>query len=204
MGLDYSYEVIVPARNVARALAAVAELAPLTHRPPPLTVTLPGGGGRVTVPFTSHFRSEPVDCSAAGGGGTLELDTSIMCGVDEAVREHIDGRGLEPDELGRVPIGYIYLTVRFAPAAHPGHASLEFTAATSGMSRMFERSAVVRAVFTDLTAAVGGVCCLLDTESDTFEICWLDGRPVRDTVPGPRFPEYEALVAAWPLGACDA
>ncbi|MFJ1702483.1 hypothetical protein [Kitasatospora sp. NPDC088346] len=193
MGLDYSYEIYTPARNVTRALTELARLAPRTDRVPPLTVTVPGGG-TVVVPFTSHFRSEPVDCST---GGTLELDTAIMVGVDDAVREFEGGRGLEVDELGRVAIGYVYLTVRFAPTLHPRHASLQFTAATSGMSRMFERSASVRAVFTDLTAAAGGVCCVLDTESHTVQVCWLNGRPARETVPGPRFANCRDLVAAW-------
>ncbi|MFD5463731.1 hypothetical protein ACFWIQ_13060 [Kitasatospora sp. NPDC127059] len=194
MGLDYSYEIFVPTRNVARALARVAELAPPNRRTPPLTVTLPGGD-RVAVPFTSNFRSEPVDCSA---GGTLDLDTVLLFGADDVVREYFAGRTVEFDELGRIAVGCIYLTVRFAPTLHPRHASLQFTAATSGMSRMFERSASVRSVFTGLTAAAGGVCCLLDTETDVFEICWLDGREVRDTVPGPRFASHRALVAAWP------
>lgn len=197
MGLDYGYEIFVPARNVDRALVALAELAPRTDRVPPLALTLPGGA-QLSVPFTSNFTSEPVDCSASG---TLELDTSIMFGVDDAVREYVEGLHLELDELGRVQIGYIYLTVRFAPAQHPDYAALEFTAATSGMSRMFERSAAVREVFTDLTAAAGGVCCLLDTESDTFDICWLNGRPVQDTVPGPDFPSHRDLTATWPDAA---
>ena len=42
MGLDYSYEILVPARNVRRPLIELAELAPPTRRVPPLTLTLPG------------------------------------------------------------------------------------------------------------------------------------------------------------------
>ncbi|MET9622320.1 hypothetical protein ABZZ37_16375 [Streptomyces sp. NPDC006464] len=71
MGLDYSYEIITPAQNVAGALVELAKLAPAGRRVPPLTVTLPGGD-QVVVPFTSHFDSEPVDCSS---GSRLELDT---------------------------------------------------------------------------------------------------------------------------------
>ncbi|MGW3245872.1 hypothetical protein [Streptomyces sp. NPDC001070] len=71
-------------------------------------------------------------------------------------------------------------------------------AATTGMSLMFERSASVRSVFTGLTAAVGGVCCLLDTETGIHRMDWLNGRPVQETVPGPRFADYRELVAAWP------
>ncbi|MFB7337123.1 hypothetical protein ACFC00_36790 [Streptomyces adustus] len=199
MGLDYSYEIFMPPRNVVRALTRLVELAPQGRDTPPLLVTLPGGE-QLLLPFTSKFKSEPVDCSA---GGTLELDTSIVIGVDDAMREFfLSGLG-RADERGRVPIGCIYLTVRFSPAWHPDFASMQFTAATSGMSRMFEQSASVRKVFTDLTAATGGVCCLLDTECDVFDICWLNGETVSgETVPGARFSRFHDLVAAWrePVG----
>ncbi|MFD4023399.1 hypothetical protein ACFWRV_07760 [Streptomyces sp. NPDC058576] len=199
MGLDYSYRILVPAHDVGRALIELTELAPPARRETPLTVTMPGGA-RLDVPFTSNFTSEPVDCSA---GDKLELDTCILFGVDDAVREYCADREYETDASGRVGLGYVYLTVEFAPVPHPRFASLEFTAATSGMSRLFERSASVRAVFTSLTAACGGVCALLDTESDTFHICWLNGESVHDTVPGPRFAEYADLVAVWPDGAAE-
>ncbi|WP_328668829.1 hypothetical protein [Streptomyces sp. NBC_00328] len=88
MGLDYSYEIFVPAQNIAGALVELAELAPRPHRAPPLTLTMPGGD-QVVVPFTSNFKSEPVDCSTSS---TLELDTSIMFGVDNAVREFFEVR----------------------------------------------------------------------------------------------------------------
>lgn len=193
MGLDYSYEIFVPPRNVARALTRLAELAPRGSDTPPLQVTLPGGE-RLTLPFTSRFKSDPVDASSSG---MLELDTSIMFGVDDAIRVFHHMPDIEPDELGRVEVGYIYLTVRFSPAWHPQFASLQFTAATSRMSRMFEESASIRTVFTELTAASGGACCLLDTETAVFEVCWLNGAPVRETVPGPRFARFHNLVSAW-------
>ncbi|MFI6063074.1 hypothetical protein [Streptomyces sp. NPDC051286] len=194
MGLDYSYEIFMSPRNVVRALTRLAELAPQGRNTPPLPITLPGGE-QLIVPFTSEYKSEPVDCSA---GGTLELDTSIMIGVDDAMREFFLRDVDRIDGLGRVSVGYIYLTVRFSPAWHPNFASLQFTAATSGMSRMFEQSASVRKVFTDLTAAAGGVCCLLDTETDIFDICWLNGETVSgETVPGARFSRFHNLVAAW-------
>ncbi|MFF1905188.1 hypothetical protein [Kitasatospora sp. NPDC058218] len=194
MGLDYSYEIFMPPRNVVRVLTRLAELAPQGRDTPPLSITLPGGE-QLIVPFTSGYKSEPVDCSA---GGTIELDTSIMIGVDDAMREFLLRDVDRVDELGRVSVGYIYLTVRFSPAWHPNFASLQFTAATSGMSRMFVQSASVRKVFTDLTAATSGVCCLLDTETDIFDICWLNGETVSgETVPGARFSRFHNLVAAW-------
>lgn len=194
MGLDYSYEIFMPPRNVVRALTRLAELAPQGRDTPPLSITLPGGE-QLIVPFTSGYKSEPVDCSA---GGTIELDTSIMIGVDDAMREFLPRDVDRVDELGRVSVGYIYLTVRFSPAWHPNFASLQFTAATSGMSRMFVQSASVRKVFTDLTAATSGVCCLLDIETGSFDICWLNGETVSgETVPGTRFSRFHNLVAAW-------
>ncbi|MFI5530344.1 hypothetical protein ACIA8O_17565 [Kitasatospora sp. NPDC051853] len=195
MGIDYSYEVFVPARNVALALTELAELAPRTRRLPPTTVTLPGGD-QVVLPFTSNFKSDPVDCSA---GGRLNLDTTIMFGVDDdAMRELAGTHDWERDEQGRLAIGYIYLTVWFEPRWHPGYALLDFTAAATEMSLAFERSAVIREVFTGLTAAAGGACCLLDTERATQQICWLNGEPVHEEVPGPRFADHHELAAAWP------
>ncbi|MGW1563618.1 hypothetical protein ACWCQ1_45155 [Streptomyces sp. NPDC002144] len=191
MGLDYSYEIFMPPQNVPRALTRLAELASPRRDMPRLPVTLPGGE-QLILPFTSAYETEPVDCSA---GGPLELDTSILIGVDDALREFArDGI----DEEGRAAVGYIYLTVRFSPAWHPNFASLQFTAATSSMSRMFVQSTSVRKTFTDLTATTGGVCCLLDTETDIFDICWLNGKTLTgETVPGTRFARFHDLVAAW-------
>ncbi|WP_426361752.1 hypothetical protein [Streptomyces sp. E-08] len=63
---------------------------------------------------------------------------------------------------------------------------------------MFVQSASVRKVFTDLTATTGGVCCLLDTETEIFDICWLNAETFSgETVPGARFSHFHDLVAAW-------
>lgn len=117
------------------------------------------------MPFTSKYKSEAVGSSA---GGTLELKTPTMIGIDDAMREFYLRDIDRADELGIVSVGCIYLTVYFSPTWHPNFASLQFTAATSGMSRMFERSASVRKMFTDLTAS--GLCCLLDAETGIFGI----------------------------------
>ncbi|MFD6277372.1 hypothetical protein ACFWFI_17645 [Streptomyces sp. NPDC060209] len=194
MGLTYGYDMYLRPRNVARALANLAELAPSTRGKPPLELTLPGGD-RLVLPFTSHFRSEPVDCSTSS---TLELDTSIMFDVDDALREYAATGGPEPEADGRIQIGYIYATIRFESLLHPGYASVECWAATSGMSRLFARSTNVRRVFTDLTAASGGVCCLFDTgDGGPEQVCWLNGETTQEMVSGPRFPDRRALVATW-------
>ncbi|MFB7456987.1 hypothetical protein [Streptomyces sp. NPDC056188] len=195
MGLTYGYDIYLRPRNVAKALANLGELASPAPRVPPLELTLPGGE-RLVLPFTSHFKSEPVDCSTSS---TLELDTSIMFDVDDVLREYAETGGPEPEADGRIQIGYIYATIRFESFLHPGYASVEFWAATSRMSRLFARSTNIRKVFTDLTAASGGVCCLFDTgDGGPEQVCWLNGETTQEMVSGPRFPDRRALVATWP------
>ncbi|MGW1216765.1 hypothetical protein ACWD5F_44735 [Streptomyces sp. NPDC002499] len=194
MGLDYGYAIYLRPRNVAKALVNLAELAPPARALPPLEVTLPGGD-RLALPFTSHFRSEPVDCSMSS---TLELDTSLMFDLDDALREYAQTNGPQPQADGRIQIGYVYTTIRFESPLHPGYASVECWAATSAMSRLFARSASIRKMFTDLTADSEGVCCLFDTDDGAPEqVCWLNGEPIQEMVSGPRFPDLRALVATW-------
>jgi hypothetical protein len=195
VGLIYGYDIYLSPRNIARTLANLAELAPPASAVPPLEVTLPGGE-RLGLPFTSHFKSEPVDCSTSD---TLELDMSLMVDIDDALREYARMNGPAPEADGRLQIGYIYAAIRFESLLHPGYASVECWAATSEMSRLFARSANIRKVFTDLTAGSGGVCCLFDTGDGAPEqVCWLNGEPTRETVSGPRFPDRQALAATWP------
>lgn len=196
MGLIYGYDIYLRPRNIARALAHLAELAPPARAvPPPLEITLPDGH-RLALPFTSNFTSDPVDCSTSGN---LDLDTSLMFDADDALREYARTDGPEPEATRRIRIGYIYVTIRFESRLHPDYASMECWAATSEMSRLFARSTTIRKAFTDLTAAGGGVCCLFDTGDGAPEqVCWLNGEPTRETVPGPRFPDHQALVATWP------
>ncbi|MFF3559602.1 hypothetical protein ACFYXS_06135 [Streptomyces sp. NPDC002574] len=194
-GLVYGYDIYVRPRHVARTLLNLAELAPPGRSEPPLEITLPGGD-QVSLPFTSHFKSDPVDCSTSS---TLELDMSLMFDVDDALREFAETYGREPAADGRLRIGYIYATIRFQSFPHPGCTAVECWAATSGMSRLFARSAGVRKVFADLTADSGGVCCLFDTgDGAPEEVCWLNGEPTQERITGPRFPDRQALVATWP------
>ncbi len=182
MGLSYGYDIFLRPRHVAGALTAVAGLAPPDRDVPPLDVTLPGGE-RVVLPFTSGFGSEPVDCS---GRDTLELDTSLMFPVDDAVRAYAESYGLPPERNGRVQIGYVYLTVRFASFLDPGYTALEFWAPTSGISRLFERSASIRETFTGLAAAIGAECCQFDVgDGSPGEVCWVSGEAGFPPAPPP-------------------
>ncbi|MER6561327.1 hypothetical protein ABT300_27060 [Streptomyces sp. NPDC001027] len=194
MGLTYSYDIYVRPRNVGRVLANLAELAPPARAVPPLEVTLPGGD-RLVLPFTSRFESEPVDCSTSS---TLELDMSLMFELDDALREYAQTSGADPDADGRIQIGYIYAVIRFESLLHPGYASVDCWAATTGMSRTFARSVNIRKAFTDLTADSGGVCCLFDTgDGGPEQVCWLNGQATRGMLSGLRFSDRRAFAATW-------
>ncbi|MGW1268732.1 hypothetical protein [Streptomyces sp. NPDC002491] len=194
MGLTYSYDIYVRPRNVGRVLANLAELAPPARAVPPLEVALPGGD-RLVLPFTSRFESEPVDCSTSS---TLELDMSLMFELDDALREYAQTSGADPDADGRIQIGYIYAVIRFESLLHPGYASVDCWAATTGMSRTFARSVNIRKAFTDLTADSGGVCCLFDTgDGGPEQVCWLNGQATRGMLSGLRFSDRRAFAATW-------
>ncbi|MET9447319.1 hypothetical protein [Streptomyces cinerochromogenes] len=194
MGLTYGYDLYLRPRHIPEALANLAELAPPARVVRPLRLTLPSGD-RLVLPFTSHYGSEPVDCSTSS---TFELGMSLMFDVDDALREYAATGGPQPGADGRIRIGYVYATIRFESFLHPGYASVECWAATSRMSRLFARSATIRKAFTDVTAASSGVCCLFDTgDGGPEQVCWLNGETTRETVPGPRFPDRRALVETW-------
>jgi hypothetical protein len=198
MGLIYGYDIYLPPRNIARALTGLAALAPVRDALP-LHLTLPDGD-RLTLPFTSGFKPDPVDCST-GDVSKAELDTSILfdAAADEPLRAYADECGYALTDDGRLQIGYVYLTIRFRSHPHPGYASLEFWAATSRMSRLFEQSAVVRRTFTALTEAAGGVCCLFDTgDGGPERVCWLNGKESTETITGTRFPDLPSLTSTWP------
>ncbi|MZD05777.1 hypothetical protein GTW43_11865 [Streptomyces sp. SID5785] len=194
MGLDYGYDIYLPPRRIPRALAVLAEHAP-THDRQPLDLTLPGGA-RLVLPFTSLWWSDPVDASTSD---TVELDTSILFDADDEVLAYADECGLPVRDDGRVQVGYVYLRVRFRSLPHPDYAVLEFAAATSRMSRLFDRSLTVGQFFTGLTATAGGACCLFDTgDGGPERVRRLNGESVDEMIGAGRFPDLAALAATWP------
>ncbi|BEL05537.1 hypothetical protein Q0Z83_037280 [Actinoplanes sichuanensis] len=181
MGIDYGYALYLPTHAVGRALRAAAAIA----RPGigPVDVTVPGGE-RITLPF----RGKPT-----GDVDHWELDSLLYFPVgDEAIRrwaerERTAGSQEHPDALGRIWIGSIYLSFWRNHGLRPGYSQLKFTAATTGMSRLFEQSPSIRDVFVELAESAGAVCLVLDREGDGDEVCW----PVAGG-------DLAALAAGWP------
>lgn len=168
MGLDYSYEVYVH-RDSARPLLETVKAS--TFPTPSETTTIEFPDGKVVMPCTSRFTSGTtvrLDPAAHSGGGLLSLDLSMLFPEDNELLEWVDDveSGLSTAADGRrlCRVGYIYLSVWDASKFLPDHLCFDFMAATTGMSRLFARSASIRQWFVNLTFAHGGPLCLLDLE----------------------------------------
>ncbi|MEU4238837.1 hypothetical protein [Actinoplanes sp. NPDC026619] len=181
MGIDYGYDLYLPTHAVGHALKVVASIA--REGIGSVTVVVPGGE-QITLPF----RGEPSD-----DGDHWSLDTCLYFPVgDEAIRawaeaERCEGRQEHPDALGRIWVGSIYLYFWRDCGLRPGYSRLDFTAATTGMSLLFEQSACIKGVFTGLAESVGAVCLVFDREGDGDEVCW----PASEV-------DLATLAARWP------
>lgn len=166
MGIDYGYDLYLPTHAVGRALRAAARIA--REGDGPVEVVVPGGE-RITLPFGG----EPADDI-----DHWSLHTCLYFPVgDEAIRtwaeaERRAGRQERPDAQGRIWVGSVYLYFWRDCGLRPGYSQLDFTAATTSMSRLFEQSASIRAAFTELAESAGAVCLVLDREGDGDEVCW--------------------------------
>ncbi len=170
MGLDYSINLYFPAHRVGAALCALARIAPSG---PATVVRLPDGDA--SVPFSSCWKHDPVELLAPGS--RVEFETSLLFPFDEVIRSGELSHGYEPYEgTDCAEIGYIYLRVHIGCL----FAEFSFTAATSGMSRLFVASESIRGRFRELLAAADGVAGWLDQED--FEYHTLDD-PTQTFVP---------------------
>lgn len=185
MGIDYGYNLYLPERSVGRALRAFATIA--RDGDDRVEVPVPGGE-RITLPFRLPYLSGPAD-----DVNHWCLDTCLCFPVaDEVIRawsetERRAGRQTRQDARGRLWIGSIYLSYYRECGLRPGYSSLDFTAATTGMSRLFEQSSAIRDTFVDLGASAGAVAVVLDREDDGTEVCWPPGGG-----------DLATLAAGWP------
>ncbi|MEV6812147.1 hypothetical protein [Micromonospora sp. NPDC051296] len=181
MGIDYGYDLYLPTHVVGQALRAAASIA--RERIGSVDVVVPGGE-RITLPF----RGEPAD-----DVDHWSLDACLFFPVgDEAIRawaevERREGRQEHPDAQGRIWVGSVYLSFWRSCGLRPGYSRLDFTVASSSMSRLFEQSASIRGAFIGLAESVGAAFLVLDREGDGDEICWPPGGN-----------DLAALAGSWP------
>jgi hypothetical protein len=163
MGIDYGYDLYLPTHAVGKALRAVAAIA--REDIGSVEVVVPGGE-RITLPF----RGKPAD-----DVDHWSLDACLYFPLgDEAIRAwaEVERREGRQDAQERIWVGSIYLYFWRDSGLRPGHSRLDFTAATTSMSRLFEQSASIRGTFTELAKSVGAARLVLDREGDGDVVCW--------------------------------
>jgi hypothetical protein len=194
MGLNYSYDLYLERTQMWDALQSVASLAEGTDL---IDIILPDGA-RLTLPFSSSYdadgrfrdwseKAQPLFVTEATP--SLSFNTSLFFAPDQALEEYVVGwkeyfqDGTEPprDEHGRIAIGYVYLTIDLNPDGQRNHrpelVRFSFSAATSDMSRLFERSGSVREAFVELLRSHGGLCGVFDDEEPTRpKLFWPEDR----------------------------
>ncbi|HEX8433442.1 MAG TPA: hypothetical protein VF625_19280 [Longimicrobium sp.] len=162
MGLSYGYFLVFPARELRPVLAAVAEWAGGDES----TEVVFANGSRAVLPFGP---GGVMALSPSAGPATFHTvlrfdpdDAVLRYEADTLASIRDDGGDWTPprDERGRASIGYIFLTVTF----HGERISLDFAAATTGMSLLFDASPSIRRALVGLLLAHGGISGELDRD----------------------------------------
>jgi hypothetical protein len=179
MGLDYSYLLYFKRQRLWDALQGVAGFAePLG---PDTRFRFPDGDRYLPLQiWTSNvYEYSHVD-------PRFSFATSLYFEEEELIVDYMRELGNEdqyrappdPDGLKQYSIGFIYLDVyndltKFSyDFTQRDLVLLDFQAATTSMSILFEESASIRRRFTQLLAAHGGVCGLFDNEYDGHVFWW--------------------------------
>lgn len=205
MGLDYSYKLFFNQAQLWDVLAAVASLA---RAFPNEQTTIQFSDHELTLPF-ALLPNKSCNLAHDDSLHRRHFTISLYFEFDEAIERYSNdwrndvrtSAGFEEWELpldaqGRVAIGNIYLTVyrdlnyTSRKDYDPCLVMLCFTAATTEMSRLFEKSQSIRDTFTLLVLLNHGEYCLLDRENDAVVLCW-KGEVMQRTIPDGWLPQRE-------------
>lgn len=176
MGLRYSVNLYFRVEDIEKALLTTIALADIHPGPQPLKLRLPDGKW-LELPFTSRFKSDPVELAA---GARAELDSILLFPPSADLSAYFgpqDGQkaARSQDDQDYYALGMIDLSIECGRQ----FAELSYTAATSHVSRLFLYSQTVWMRFTDLLHSAGGIMGLLDIES--YEYPLLENPDVRLT-----------------------
>jgi hypothetical protein len=147
MGLSYSYEIITPLDATTRLVESLS-----AH-------LVPDDAGRLL----SAVRASPerlLDVIKRESHESHELCLSFLFPTDEYIAAHGGIERLSDPASGRVAIGCVWSSLKCGNR----FALFRGTAATSGMSRLFESSPSVRATFTRIGQVAGACLVLFDDE----------------------------------------
>ncbi|ADG67777.1 hypothetical protein Plim_1947 [Planctopirus limnophila DSM 3776] len=185
MGIDYSYEIVAPRKAVIRLVESLA-----SH-------LVPDDADRLL----SAVRKAPERLMAVARRGqyeTHDLCLSFLFAPDDRIAEHGGNDRLSDPVSGRVAIGCVWSSLRCGDR----FALFRGTAATSGMSHLFESSPNIRAAFTKIGQDAGAWLVAFDDEQDDLLGVWPHARRMGEGVVDElvRDCEYELRVDEY----CDA
>lgn len=154
MGIRYSYELIAERRSADRLVRAIGD-----HVEPDgkawLSEFLRLGIGQVK----DGVRTDDLERRLFALGGD-DVCLSFLFAEDEELAEYASESQVPPVD-GRFPVGCVWTSIDFGGE----YVLVQATAATSGMSRLFERSASVRETFTEAGQSGGALLVSFDDES---------------------------------------
>jgi hypothetical protein len=184
MGLDYTYRLFFPRERVPEALEGLA-----ARCAPP-----PRGTARIRLPQgIREFPFEPFreDALPNWDDESYSFDIILRLEADESLEKFTR---IAPQQLeaqgGETALGYVYFRVDNPP--DEAVSCFVFIAGGNRMSWAFLDSRSLQSAFSDLLAAHGGLCGLLDRDEDRI-VFWWRGQAT-----------WETLREAWTLEEIDA
>jgi len=181
IGLEYEYGLRFRYEDLYGILEDLAQNATVVEGRE-IDVILPEW--RITLPFTSHFKSEPIYLDESTK--TLSFDISLYFKPDDEIELYIkeqeeylgasDGDFVNyrcpRDDQGRVAIGYIYLYISFSFENNMKFANLAFASATTRMGILFTNSPSIRQTFIDFLISHNGLFAYI-TDSDCLSFDYI-------------------------------
>ena len=192
MGLDYSYLLYFKREHLWDALHGVAGIAE-PHQPP------------IKIYFPDHKLPVPLkvwnyeEGSIHHDDPEFNFDTVLFFEEDDAIEDYLllldrDGKynyrsPPGEDEVPRVRIGYIYLTIysdlsQRYPHRKPADDLVLFDFGTTGtrMSMLFYYSTSIRKTFVKLMESHQGVCGMFNKEDGGGELFWFQGHKMSEDI----------------------
>lgn len=194
MGLNFSYLLYFKRDHLWKTLNALVEIA--EPHSPPSSICFPGPMPPKSIPletFPVQEKSYRYDDPELGFAIVLKIeeDDAIDDFLFRVLPDKHEINRLPADQNGvlRVKIGYVYLTIFndlawLDTAIKPPDDLVLFEFGTSGtqMSRLFDNSTSIRKAFVDLLEENQGVCGILNRESASGKLFWLNGRNLSEYI----------------------
>jgi hypothetical protein len=161
VGLDYSYELIAERGSADRLVRTVCD-----HLAPEDRARVLDALSQGMADVMDHVRRDEFERQLFERGGN-DVCVSFLFAEDEHLAEYAKESPLAPID-GRVRVGCVWTSIECGSS----FVLVRATAATTGMSRLFERSPSVRATFAKAGHSGGALLVLFDDEREDFAAVW--------------------------------